>query len=223
MNQGNQGIGMTSQRTRNRLVERLREEGITDSRILDVLRQVPRHMFMDEAMASRAYEDTALPIGHGQTISQPFIVARMTEVLFIEILRHHVASMAAGETGWLAALTDRQMAQALACFHRRPDHAWTLNEVARSAGTSRTGLIDSFRRVLGVSPMHYLTQWRLQLAVRALRDSRQSTSQIAANVGYGSEAALSRAFKRETGLAPSEWRSSWKTEGQERRDLGRRA
>lgn len=77
----NQGIGMTSQRTRNRLVERLREGGITDSRILEVLRQVPRHMFMDEAMASRAYEDTALPIGHGQTISQPFIVARMTEVL----------------------------------------------------------------------------------------------------------------------------------------------
>lgn len=81
MNQHNQGIGMTSQRTRNRLVERLREGGITDSHVLDVLRQIPRHLFMDEAMASRAYEDTALPIGHGQTISQPFIVARMTEVL----------------------------------------------------------------------------------------------------------------------------------------------
>lgn len=81
MSQGNQGIGMTSQRTRNRLVERLREGGVSDLRVLEVLRQVPRHMFMDEAMASRAYEDTALPIGHGQTISQPFIVARMTEVL----------------------------------------------------------------------------------------------------------------------------------------------
>lgn len=76
-----QGIGMTSQRTRNRLVDRLREGGITDSRVLDVLRRIPRHLFMDEAMASRAYEDTALPIGYGQTISQPFIVARMTEVL----------------------------------------------------------------------------------------------------------------------------------------------
>ncbi|MBI1421944.1 MAG: protein-L-isoaspartate(D-aspartate) O-methyltransferase [Gammaproteobacteria bacterium] len=76
-----QGIGMTSQRTRNRLIERLREGGIQDPRVLDVLRQTPRHVFMDEAMASRAYEDTALPIGHGQTISQPFIVARMTEVL----------------------------------------------------------------------------------------------------------------------------------------------
>jgi protein-L-isoaspartate(D-aspartate) O-methyltransferase len=76
-----QGIGMTSQRTRNRLVDRLREGGITDPRVLDVLRQIPRHLFMDEAMSSRAYEDTALPIGYGQTISQPFIVARMTEVL----------------------------------------------------------------------------------------------------------------------------------------------
>lgn len=81
MNQRNQGIGMTSQRTRNRLVERLREGGISDDRVLEVLRQIPRHMFMDEAMASRAYEDTALPIGYGQTISQPFMVARMTEVL----------------------------------------------------------------------------------------------------------------------------------------------
>ena len=81
MNHTTQGIGMTSQRTRNRLVDRLREGGIVDPRVLDVLRQIPRHMFMDEAMASRAYEDTALPIGYGQTISQPFIVARMTEVL----------------------------------------------------------------------------------------------------------------------------------------------
>jgi len=81
MNHTTQGIGMTSQRTRNRLVERLREGGIADSRVLDVMRQTPRHVFMDEAMASRAYEDTALPIGYGQTISQPFIVARMTEVL----------------------------------------------------------------------------------------------------------------------------------------------
>lgn len=77
----NQGIGMTSQRTRNRLVDRLRECGISEQRVLDVIRQIPRHLFMDEAMSSRAYEDVALPIGHGQTISQPFIVARMTEIL----------------------------------------------------------------------------------------------------------------------------------------------
>ncbi|MHB8742651.1 MAG: protein-L-isoaspartate(D-aspartate) O-methyltransferase [Sulfuricaulis sp.] len=75
------GIGMTSRRTRDRLILRLREEGIRDERVLEALRNVPRHMFVDEALASRAYEDTALPIGHGQTISQPYIVARMSQAL----------------------------------------------------------------------------------------------------------------------------------------------
>ncbi|MDX1608624.1 MAG: protein-L-isoaspartate(D-aspartate) O-methyltransferase [Halofilum sp. (in: g-proteobacteria)] len=75
------GVGMTSQRTRDRLIERLRDKGIDDERVLQQMRRTPRHLFMDEAMASRAYEDTALPIGHGQTISQPFVVARMTAAL----------------------------------------------------------------------------------------------------------------------------------------------
>lgn len=75
------GIGMTSQRTRDRLVERLREKGIRNEQVLEVLRRTPRHLFVDEALSSRAYEDTALPIGFNQTISQPYIVARMTEIL----------------------------------------------------------------------------------------------------------------------------------------------
>jgi protein-L-isoaspartate(D-aspartate) O-methyltransferase len=75
------GIGMTSARTRDRLIARLREQGITDNEVLERIRSVPRHVFVDEALASRAYEDTALPIGHGQTISQPYIVARMTQAL----------------------------------------------------------------------------------------------------------------------------------------------
>lgn len=76
------GVGMTSQRVRDRLIERLRETGIADERVLNAIRTVPRHLFVDEALATRAYEDTALPIGHGQTISQPWVVARMTEALF---------------------------------------------------------------------------------------------------------------------------------------------
>jgi protein-L-isoaspartate(D-aspartate) O-methyltransferase len=78
------GIGMTSARTRERLIQRLQEQGIADLRVLDRIRNVPRHLFMDEALASRAYEDTALPIGFGQTISQPFVVARMTEALLAQ-------------------------------------------------------------------------------------------------------------------------------------------
>lgn len=75
------GVGMTSQRTRDRLIDRLRAKGIGNERVLDVMRRTPRHLFMDEALATRAYEDTSLPIGHGQTISQPFVVALMTEAL----------------------------------------------------------------------------------------------------------------------------------------------
>lgn len=78
------GVGMTSQRVRDRLIERLRANGIVDERVLNAIRVVPRHLFVDEALATRAYEDTALPIGHGQTISQPWVVARMTEALFAD-------------------------------------------------------------------------------------------------------------------------------------------
>jgi protein-L-isoaspartate(D-aspartate) O-methyltransferase len=83
MSAGRSGIGMTSARTRERLVQRLVEQGIRDASVLDRIRNVPRHLFVDEALASRAYEDTALPIGHGQTISQPYVVARMTEAVLI--------------------------------------------------------------------------------------------------------------------------------------------
>jgi len=86
MNQQHRGIGMTSQRTRDRLIRRLQERGIDNPAVLEVIRNTPRHIFIDEALASRAYDDTALPIGHGQTISQPFVVALMTQTL----LRHGV-------------------------------------------------------------------------------------------------------------------------------------
>lgn len=90
------GIGMTSARTRDRLVARLRERGITDARVLERIRSVPRHLFVDEALASRAYEDTALPIGLGQTISQPYVVARMTEAVVAEPLPEKVLEIGTG-------------------------------------------------------------------------------------------------------------------------------
>jgi protein-L-isoaspartate(D-aspartate) O-methyltransferase len=102
-----QGIGMTSRRTRERLVERLREEGVTDERVLTAIRNVPRHLFLDEALASRAYEDTALPIGYGQTISQPFIVAVMTQALLGGGLPRKVLEIGTGsgyQTAILASL-----------------------------------------------------------------------------------------------------------------------
>jgi protein-L-isoaspartate(D-aspartate) O-methyltransferase len=101
----NRGIGMTSQRTRDRLVERLRSEGIADSRVLEAIASTPRHLFVDEALASRAYEDTALPIGYGQTISQPYIVARMTEQL-LEVAPRVVLEVGTG-SGYQAAILSR--------------------------------------------------------------------------------------------------------------------
>ncbi|MEO7877565.1 MAG: protein-L-isoaspartate(D-aspartate) O-methyltransferase [Dokdonella sp.] len=91
-----QGAGMTSQRARDRLIERLMAEGIADRRVLDVMRSLPRHLFIDEALASRAYEDTALPIGQGQTISQPYIVARMTEALIEQKMPRRVLEIGTG-------------------------------------------------------------------------------------------------------------------------------
>ena len=101
-----QGIGMTSQRTRDRLIERLREKGIRNERVLEVMRTTPRHIFVDEAMAHRAYEDDALPIGHGQTISQPYIVARMTEALLEEGTPEVVLEVGTG-SGYQSAILSR--------------------------------------------------------------------------------------------------------------------
>lgn len=104
------GIGMTSKRTRERLVDRLKTEGIQDPRVLEVIAKVPRHIFVEEALASRAYEDTALPIGHGQTISQPYIVARMTEAVISEGACQSVLEIGTGcgyQTAVLAHFFDK--------------------------------------------------------------------------------------------------------------------
>jgi len=98
-----QGLGMTSQRARDRLIERLREQGIADPRVLDVMRRLPRHLFCDEALASRAYEDTALPIGRAQTLSQPYVVARMTEALIEHGVPGKVLELGTG-SGYQAAV-----------------------------------------------------------------------------------------------------------------------
>lgn len=98
-----QGVGMTSQRTRDRLIDRLQQKGITNQEVLRVMRRVPRHLFVDEAMASRSYEDASFPIGHGQTISQPYIVARMTELLMDTGSLEHVLEVGTG-SGYQAAV-----------------------------------------------------------------------------------------------------------------------
>jgi protein-L-isoaspartate(D-aspartate) O-methyltransferase len=110
MSDASQGIGMTSQRTRDRLIGRLKEQGIRNIDVLAVMKSLPRHLFVEEALASRAYEDTALPLGHGQTISQPFIVARMTEILLEGSPKEKVLEVGTGsgyQTAVLSRLVDR--------------------------------------------------------------------------------------------------------------------
>ncbi len=110
MSEQTRGIGMTSARTRDRLVARLKEQGIKDATVLSLIRSTPRHLFVDEALASRAYEDTALPIGLGQTISQPYVVARMTEALLAAGPLDNVLEVGTGcgyQTAILAALVKR--------------------------------------------------------------------------------------------------------------------
>ncbi len=108
------GIGMTSQRTRDRMVDRLQQQGIVDRRVLDVMNKVPRHLFMDEAIASRAYEDVALPIGEGQTISQPYIVARMTELMFSGRSIKKALEVGTG-SGYQAAVLSRLIDRVYSC------------------------------------------------------------------------------------------------------------
>lgn len=110
MNQYVQGIGMTSLRTRNRLIERLKEQGIQDNQVLTTIRDTPRHIFVDEALASRSYEDTALPIGYNQTISQPYIVARMTELLLSQHTPSKVLEIGTG-CGYQTAILSQLVEQ----------------------------------------------------------------------------------------------------------------
>jgi AraC-like DNA-binding protein len=131
---------------------------------------------------------------------------RLSELLFVEVMRRHLQTLPAGQTGWLAGLRDPSIGAVLSLLHQRPAHPWSLVELARSAGLSRAVLAERFAQLVGCPPMQYLLQWRMQLAARALADRRTKVSAVAGDVGYSSEAAFSRAFRRVTGLPPAEWR-----------------
>lgn len=136
------------------------------------------------------------------------VLAKLSELLFVETVRRYVATLPEGQTGWLAGLRDAHVARALALIHRDVARPWTVEELGRQAGMSRSALGDRFIRLLGVPPMHYLSNWRMQVAMQSLRNSSASLAQIADMVGYESEAAFSRAFKKAVGTAPATWRRS---------------
>lgn len=131
---------------------------------------------------------------------------RLSELLFVEVVRRHLASLPAAQTGWLAGLKDRAIGRALSLLHERPERAWTLDELARAVGLSRSALADRFSGFVGQPPMQYLTHWRMQVAARLLADGAPKVASVALQVGYSSEAAFSRTFKKLTGVSPAEWR-----------------
>ena len=135
------------------------------------------------------------------------VLAKLSEVLFVETLRRYVAQWPEGRTGWLAGARDPEVGRTLALMHRRPSHPWSLAELAREAGLSRSVLAERFRNFMREPPMAYLTRWRLQLGARILGSSNRSVADVAAEVGYESEAAFNRAFKRAFGVPPARFRS----------------
>jgi len=134
------------------------------------------------------------------------VLAKLAEVLFIEVLRLYTNEQGDGLTGWLAGVRDRIIGAALTAMHKDPARAWTLNELARTAGTSRSVLAERFQQLVGTPPMLDLTQWRMLLAANLLRHSNAPLASIAEDVGYQTDTAFSRAFRREYGAPPATWR-----------------
>jgi AraC-like DNA-binding protein len=155
------------------------------------LAQFPRQV-VNESRAGRVGSETML--------------TRMAELMFVEVIRRYVEELPLQNTGWLAGLRDGVVGPALAALHGRPAHPWTLPELARTIASSRTVLAERFSQLVGVPPMLYLARWRLQLAAEQLSRGSAKVATIGAQVGYESEAAFSRAFKRETGMSPAAWR-----------------
>jgi AraC-like DNA-binding protein len=134
------------------------------------------------------------------------LLARLAEALFIETLRQYMADLPPERTGWLAAARDPAVGRALAAIHREPAKAWTVEGLAKQGGLSRSVFAARFNQLLGEAPLAYLARWRIQLGARLLETTDESVLQVALNVGYESEAAFNRAFKREFHLPPARYR-----------------
>jgi AraC-like DNA-binding protein len=154
-----------------------------------------------EASLQHAVEEAGAP-GPGTE----GVLAKLSEAMVMETLRLYVAQLAPEHPGWLSGLRDRIVGKCLALMHARPAHPWTVDSLAREVGASRSVLAERFSHFVGQSPMLYLGRWRMALATRHLRRSSLNLAGIAAEVGYETDAAFSRAFRREFGVPPATWR-----------------
>jgi AraC family transcriptional regulator, alkane utilization regulator len=177
-----------------------------------------------EAIDTRGSRPTAVPQGSGTwlgttlkfTISEAraarpgnaAMLGRLTELMFVEILREYMHRLPADQGGWLAAVNDPYVGKALRLMHTNPVHDWTVDELARDVAVSRSVLAQRFTDLVGEAPMRYLANWRMQLAKQMMREGARNIQEVATKVGYDSEAAFNRAFKRATGSPPATWRKS---------------
>lgn len=173
-----------------------------------LLATLPRllHLSASETARSEQFAQLAAEESAHKRPGADALLERLSEMMFVDAIRRHVDQLPDESTGWLAGLRDRFVGRALALLHERPAADWSVEELSRQVGLSRSALHERFVALIGQPPMQYLTQWRMQAASRLLRDTRASVASIALDVGYDSEAAFARAFKRAVGSPPAAWR-----------------
>jgi AraC-like DNA-binding protein len=173
-----------------------------------LLASLPRLLHM-RRMSSEWLDGFARQVTREAQLGRPGadgVLTRLAELMFIELLRAYLEELPRGQTGWLAGLRDEVVGRVLALIHTQPGRDWSLEELARQSNSSRTNVAKRFSELVGQPPMQYLTQWRMQVAANLLIQSGAKISAIAREVGYDSEAAFSRAFKKATTMAPGAWR-----------------
>lgn len=158
--------------------------------------------FLGHLIRATVREARAKGVGSGGVLS------KLSELIFIEVIRRYARMLPADAGGWLTGLRDPRIGRAIQVLHAEPARDWTVADLAREAGLSRTVLAERFADMLGMPPMTYLAKWRMQRAAAMLAAGSTSLSRVAAAAGYESEAAFSRAFKRDTGLSPAQWRKN---------------
>jgi AraC-like DNA-binding protein len=164
------------------------------------LRNSPAASWVEAALRGGASET------HAPSAGGDVVLARLAELLFVETVREYARSLPESQQGWLAGLRDPHVGRALTLLHANPSRAWEVEALAAETGLSRSALADRFVALIGEPPMQYLASWRMALAAQALSTSNDAVARIAERVGYESEAAFNRAFKREFGNPPAAWR-----------------
>lgn len=173
-----------------------------------LLSALPRviHVANHTAGALGAYFQAAIAESSDSRMGGACMLGRISELMFVDAVRRYLETLPADRTGWLAGLRDAYVGRALAALHGDPARQWTLHDLASEIAMSRSVLAERFSAFVGQPPMQYLTNWRMQLAANLLRTGTDNIAVVANRVGYDSEGAFSRAFKKIVGLPPSEWR-----------------